>query len=192
MRKWILLLILVLAAALPVMADSGTLRVDFSPYGDVPILLYTVAQPDAQGNLVLTAPFAGCGADLSDRSAQGQTRAAQLVAAWAREKEVTPTNVCATDPQGNAAFENLGPGLYLVSAEPFREGLRVVTANPFLVYLPLVDENGQAHWCLQAQMKFTEKPDDPSSPDTGQAPLASAGLILSAGVLFTLRKREKS
>ncbi|MBQ8579622.1 MAG: LPXTG cell wall anchor domain-containing protein [Oscillospiraceae bacterium] len=192
MRKWILLLCLLLAASLPAVADSGALRVDFSPYCDVPILLYAVARQNAQGNLVFAEPFTGCDADISDRTAQGQTQAARSLAAWAEEKALTPDCLCDTDEAGNAAFEDLSPGLYLVSAQPFRIGTQVVTANPFLVHLPSVDAAGQVHWTLTAQMKFTVQPDDPDSPDTGPSTMAVAGLILAAGALFTMRKREKT
>lgn len=192
MRKWILLLLLLLLPALPVRAQSGALTVDLSPYRDVPIHLYAVAEQDEQGNFTFTQPFAGCGVELSDPSAQTMTYAAGTLAVWALEKEIPPTMIRTTDAQGRAIFESLRQGVYLVTAEPFRRGMQVITPNPFLVYLPTLDGEKTAHWFLTAQMKCTVQTDDETSPNTGTAPLAGMALLLSGAALFLLRNREKT
>ncbi len=192
MRKWIFLLCLLLAAALPVVAGSGVLTVDLAPYDGAQIRLYAVAETEADDDFALTPAFMGCGVDLTDHSAQAMTYAAGRLVAWVQEKGITPTKTCVTDAQGQGAFEGLGRGVYLVAAEPFRAGAQVITPNPFLVYLPTLDSEGAAHWFLTAQMKYTQQTDDETSPDTGAASLTGVALLLSAAALFLLRNREKT
>ena len=139
------------------------------------LTVYRVAEVQRKnGNLSFEycGDFDGCGIDLGDLS--DSTLASQL-------EEYLPKNaegiVRTVDSNGNAVFDNLELGLYLVVQTKASTGYKPV--NSFLVSLPMA-EDGQWNYEVDASPKvgaYTPEPetpptppDKPDTPDTPDVP----------------------
>lgn len=112
--------------------------------------------------------FYGCGIELGDLNDLGDSSlAGRLLDYLAPGSEGT---VQAVDNDGNAVFEDLELGLYLVAQTKASAGYKAV--NPFLVSLPLA-EDGQWLYDVDASPKVgAYTPETPETPDTPSTPVS--------------------
>ena len=112
--------------------------------------------------------FYGCGIELGDLNDLGDSSlAGRLLDYLAPGSEGT---VQAVDNDGNAVFEDLELGLYLVAQTKASAGDKAV--NPFLVSLPLA-EDGQWLYDVDASPKVgAYTPETPETPDTPSTPVS--------------------
>ena len=115
--------------------------------------------------------FYGCGIELGDLNDLGDSSlAGRLLDYLAPGSEGT---VQAVDNDGNAVFEDLELGLYLVAQTKASAGYKAV--NPFLVSLPLA-EDGQWLYDVDASPKVgAYTPETPETPDTPSTPVSPDG-----------------
>lgn len=167
------LLILVLAACMPVvaMADPAARQPDYTRHGSINITLLTAADrtpvpggtlelfpvamakaEDGNNILEYTADFAACGADLADVGNSDAVKAmANTLSNWAKEKKLSGTKT-AVKADGTAAFSDLPLGLYLVTQPEALHGYEPVA--PFLVTVPVWDEvSGELRYAVNAEPK---------------------------------------
>lgn len=79
--------------------------------------LYRVADVAETGDLALTGDFAEYPVSLKDLDSSGWRALAQTLDAYAARDGLTPLKVIATDQSGQAVFEQLSVGLYLITAD---------------------------------------------------------------------------
>ena len=173
----LLAMCLVVCCALPAFATSanivlgrlGSLHVRlYDTHNDVPLrggelTLYQVASVKrTNGNLYFdyTGDFTGCGVVLGDLS--DSTLADQLLEYMPQGARGTTKTV---DADGNAAFEDLELGLYLIVQSKASNGYAPI--KPFLVSLPMA-ENGKWNYEVDASPKVGGY--TPVNPDTPPVP----------------------
>ena len=181
----LLMLCLLAAGELPALATSANIRlVDASgnpATGTIRVALYDSAKDKAQSGGQLTlyrvaevkrqngdlsfeycGDFYGCGIALGDLT--DSTLADQLLEYMPQGARGTTKTV---DADGNAAFEDLELGLYLIVQSKASNGYAPI--KPFLVSLPMA-ENGKWNYEVDASPKvggYTPvKPDTPPVPPT--------------------------
>lgn len=181
----LLMLCLLAAGALPTLATSANIRlVDASgnpATGTIRVALYDSAKDKALSGGQLTlyrvaevkrkngdlsfeycGDFYGCGIALGDLT--DSTLADQLLEYMPQGARGTTKTV---DADGNAAFEDLELGLYLIVQSKASNGYAPI--KPFLVSLPMA-ENGKWNYEVDASPKvggYTPvKPDTPPVPPT--------------------------
>lgn len=180
----LLMLCLLAAGALPALATSANIRlVDASgnpATGTIRVALYDSAKDKALSGGQLTlyrvaevkrkngdlsfeycGDFYGCGIALGDLT--DSTLADQLLEYMPQGARGTTKTV---DADGNAAFEDLELGLYLIVQSKASNGYAPI--KPFLVSLPMA-ENGKWNYEVDASPKvggYTPvNPDTPKNPD---------------------------
>ena len=101
--------------------------------------LYRVADVSKTGDLTLAGPFAAYGGEVAlDGSDWPGT--AQVLAAYASRDGISPTCSGTFDTSGRASFDSLHTGLYLVAIERFKAGSDYCTTAPYMLHLPILDE----------------------------------------------------
>ena len=175
-----LLILLVMAGGLVVPASAGTIRVtmDYGITGPKGAVALQYAAEETQGDYRLTEAFGG--GVIRREDVHGPE-----LARWLSER-AGEGECLLLDADGNAVFDGLKAGLYLLTQTEAPDGWSC--AAPVLIPMPL---DGQ--WEVQAYPKtavlLTE------SPKTGQHPaplLGAMGLVLSGtGLYFCLEKLRK-
>ncbi len=178
------------------------MRVGEQPVPGGSLALYRVgqvAQDDGNFSWTATEPFAPGGFDYTDLQLPGLPAALD---AWAADNDLAPHAVLSVNAQGQAVFENLPLGLYLVTQPTPAPGYNAIT--PFLVTVPylegdtyIYDVNAGPKTQLIQQPEPAPPPPTPPEPvlpDTGQLwwpvpVLACGGLALFALGLLLLRRR---
>ena len=127
-----------------------------SCFADLNIDLYRVAGLTADGEMELLEPYSGYPIDITGITSQQQwLDIAQTVRSFVEAESLAPTQSRTTDAQGNAVFEDLETGLYLVKGILTRDSEGAVFFYDFMIYLPAPTEGGY-NYDIQAKPKFTE------------------------------------
>ena len=159
----LLMLCLLAAGALPALATSANIRlVDASgnpATGTIRVALYDSAK-DNDLSFEYCGDFYGCGIALGDLT--DSTLADQLLEYMPQGAKGTTKTV---DVDGNAAFEDLELGLYLIVQSKASNGYAPI--KPFLVSLPMA-ENGKWNYEVDASPKVGGY--TPVNPDTPPVP----------------------
>lgn len=161
MRQWNRALLCVLAACVLLgitavrAATPCALRVTIcddadKPLSDINVDLYQVAVTK-NGTTTLTEAFAGLSLSADQLLSDSGADNANLVYQYVFAKEVDYTAKNATNAFGNAEFNNLEQGIYLV----LDEGGQKVAFQPYLVTLPL-SVNGQPVYYVGSSPKTSE------------------------------------
>ena len=212
-RKWIAVLLAVLALALPVRVQAHdvpdlsrkgsvtvTVRMGDTPISGGSLTLYRVgdiAEDDGNYSFALTEAFLASGASLDDLSAPDL---AETLAGYAGNTSGVTKTIAA---DGSAAFTELELGLYLAVQTDAAPGYSRLA--PFLVSVPYM-EDGTYQYEIDATVKGElertptptepEKPSDPSLPATGQLNwpipvLATLGVLLFATGWWLIARKKK-
>ena len=151
--------IMVLAAAFPALgAETGSLSVTVSDTKDRPIsgftvMLCRVAEEDG----VLLGDFAAAGIrpEMLMNVSNNAGNAKKLL----RYTENVVPETCVTDDSGNAKFENLSSGVYLV----YDPGGQGYIFDPFLLFIP-TEVDGKTYYDVESKPKVEEEQPEPPGP----------------------------
>jgi len=118
-----------------------------SPYAGVSFRIYRVADVDAYAysRFTLTEAFQDSGVAVDNLDSEGWQKAANTLAGYVQLQNMSPLDTGKTAANGSLTFPTAGtvsmkPGLYLVIGDVFYQSTSFVTAEPFLVSLPVLDE----------------------------------------------------
>ncbi len=142
--------------------ETSNLTVSFTSDGtaikNATFRLYKVADVDRYGKYTLTEAFAESRVDLASHEASHWQGVVEVCEGYISLNKITPDYTCATDANGDAVFNNVPNGLYLVNAAKKQQGGRTYTVNSFLVALPSLDEV-ENEWIYNVTVipKFTSK-----------------------------------
>lgn len=102
--------------------------------------IYRVGELQSGTNFELTGDFAAYPVSLSGLDSAGWRAAAQTLATYAVRDMLTPLAQNKTGKDGRVLFSGLSKGLYLVSGSRYQKGNNTYIPEPFLINLPMVDE----------------------------------------------------
>lgn len=123
-------------------------------FSGLEIKIYRVAEFEGDGTYELIAPFDSYPVRIHDITTQKEWRdATQTLVAWVDADGLEPTAVAETDETGTVVFEGLEPGLYLILGVDAETATGTVRFEPFLIFLPTPDENGQPDYDMEANPK---------------------------------------
>lgn len=135
--------------------EKGTLQVTLTCIGednqDVPLAevklgIYQVAELAVRGGsaeYTLTEPFADMEISFAGMTASDSNEAAAQLAVRVLENSVDGI-LQQTDSRGNALFENLEPGIYLVKQENYQaEETQYLEMAPYLAMVPGIQQDGE-------------------------------------------------
>jgi len=182
-----------------------TMRMGETAVGGGTLTLYQVGEVrEDDGNYTFqpTGDFASCGESFEDVTSPAL---ADSLSKYAKENKL-PGVTKNIDENGTVTFTDLEVGLYLFVQNKAANGYN--KADPFLVSLPYMQDNGQYGYHVDASLKAElekepepttpqpTKPTDPTLPQTGQLNwpipvLAVLGLLLfTAGWVMRYGKRK--
>ena len=121
--------------------------------------LYKVADLTEDKNYIYTDAFLEFPVDLEGISNKNIHDYSLTFAAYVDYYDVSSHTSEVTDATGQLTFVNLEAGLYLVTGESHTQGGLVYTMEPFLVFLPVTNEDGSA-WIydVKASPKYSYLP----------------------------------
>ncbi len=180
-----------------------TMHMGETAVGGGTLTIYRVSEVrEDDGNYTFqpTGDFASCGESFEDVTSPAL---ADNLSKYASDKKLTGVTKT-IDSDGQITFTDLEVGLYLFVQNKAASGYN--KADPFLVSLPYMQDNGQYSYNVDASPKVElekapppppTKPTDPSLPQTGQlwwpVPLLTvAGMTLfAAGFALSSGKRKE-
>lgn len=120
--------------------------------------LYRVADVSQTGDLTLAGPFAAYGGEVA-LDGGDWPGTAQVLAAYASRDGISPTCSGTFDAEGRSSFNSLQTGLYLVAIERFKAGSDYCTTAPYMLHLPIIDEQSEA-WLYTgvSDVKYDRQP----------------------------------
>lgn len=138
-------------------------RSEGTGFSAIPVKLYKVAEVSGDFQYSLTAPFAATGLVLNGIQSNSEWNAIRsTLEACILANGIEPTQTAETDASGQAAFQQLRPGLYLVSAVHVVQDSLRCSFGSALIALPGLGEDGV--W--QYQVEVAAKPEIlPPEPD---------------------------
>ena len=173
--RCIISLILLLSMLMPFTAFAGTINVEKDskltilyqdngkPLTGAGFDLYLVAHVDADGKRTPAAAFKDYKVNLKSNDQKvWKDLATTLEGLIALDSAVKPLESGKTDADGRLVFgkdKPLKPGLYLVIGHRHRQDGRIYTAQPFMVQLPSLDENGLWLYDITAAAKHESRPE---------------------------------
>ena len=123
-------------------------------FSGISVLLYRVADFQADGSYTVTEEFSSYPVKLHDITDQLQWReAAETLTAYIRADGLLPTAETVTDENGHAVFTTQMPGLYLVLDACAETQTERVHFLPFCIFLPTPGEDGVYSYDVQALPK---------------------------------------
>ena len=126
-------------------------------FGDLKIEIYQVAAFESDGTYALTDLFAPYPVKIHEIQSQLEwQQSTQALVSYVEADALAPLATGMTDEAGTVTFENLATGLYLVlGVEASTETARF-WFQPFLVFLPTMDESGDCDYDVEAKPKAGE------------------------------------
>lgn len=128
--------------------------------------LYHVAAVDPEGIYALTGDFSAYPVEVNGLDAEGWRQLTGTLLNYVSADNLEPMDTGITGKDGRLTFpcqaEKLMPGLYLVNAEPVKQGDFICRAEAFMVSLPGLDADG-AQWLydVSVRVKYTKEPVNP-------------------------------
>ncbi|MBR5279902.1 MAG: Cna B-type domain-containing protein [Clostridia bacterium] len=133
-------------------------------YGDVPVQVYQVATVSADYQYTLTEPFASSDLILNGIRTQGEWNVIRsTLEAYILAEDIRADDMLRTDTRGRVCFDDLAPGLYLVSAVMLQQGESHCFFDAALIALPGLNTEGIWQYQVEATMKASILP--PVTPD---------------------------
>lgn len=149
-----LLLTMTVLAAMSNVSIQGRFVVDSMSVSKADISLYQVAVLNEDGSLVKTDEFPYA-VDIDVTDSESLTALAFTLYSYVERDEPASLLTDSTDSRGEFSFENLAPGLYLITGEPVVMGSVRYTPNPVAIRLPYTGEDGQWVSYADLELKFT-------------------------------------
>lgn len=133
--------------------------------------LYYVAEETEANVFTLAGDFKDYAVNLKNLDASGWEAAANTLATYVRSDDLSALGSGTSDAGGAVSFEHLSVGLYLAVGERLTIGRRVYSADPFLVALPGLGDDGAWLYDLDVLPKLsavTRPPRNDDQPETEQ------------------------
>ena len=113
------------------------------PFENLSVALYHIAAVDAQAQYTLTQEFQACSLELNGIQTNGEWDVIRSsLEAYILAQGITPDATALTDENGQVAFGELKPGMYLAISGPGTYGGLDCTFRTALVALPGLDAEG--------------------------------------------------
>lgn len=128
--------------------------------------LYRVAAVDPEGTYTLTGDFSAYPVQVNGLDAEGWRQLTSTLLNFVSADDLAAMDTGLTGEDGRLRFpsqaEKLMPGLYLVYADPVKQGNLICRAEAFMVSLPGLDADG-ANWLydVSVQVKYAKEPVSP-------------------------------
>lgn len=120
-------------------------RCDGTAFSNQTVKLYQIAEISADFQYALTEPFCPTGLILNGIQTQGEWNVVRAtMEAYILANSIAPIMTAITDEAGDACFESLKPGLYLVAEMQMAEGDLSCAFDSALIALPGLD--GEGYW----------------------------------------------
>lgn len=117
--------------------------------------IYRVADVSETAHLTLAGDFAAYPVSLNGLDSSGWRALAQTLDAYAARDNLPPLQTAETDQTGQAEFDHLHTGLYLVVGDRYELENRIYTPESFLLNLPNLDrEHGAWDYDPAASCKY--------------------------------------
>lgn len=131
-----------------------TYRYDSSALSGVDVKIYRTAAVETNGEYVLTESYENSGVDVNAlRSADQWKSAAVALASWSDANQISAEQEALTGTDGTVSFAGLKTGLYLVRENALVKGSKTYTFETFMISLPMLDENGNWTYDVNALPK---------------------------------------
>lgn len=109
--------------------------------------IYRVAEVFPDGTYALTGSFADVPVNIHGVESQAEWKnIASTLIAYAAADRIQPDYTLATDENGNAAFQNILPGMYLTQSVTVQGSERILTFEAFLTVVPYPQEDGSHNY----------------------------------------------
>ena len=123
-------------------------------FADLEIKIYRVAAFESNGNYALTGDFAQYPVKIHNIQSQLEWRQSiQALISYVEADAIAPLTTKITDAKGIANFEHLSTGLYLVQGVEVTVGKAQFWFQPFLVFLPTMDETTGYDYHMEVKPK---------------------------------------
>lgn len=163
MRRYAALLCLLLCLLLPVCAlgaglvdtnRSCELTLHFRSGGaglaDTEFRVYRVAKFERTGALTLTDEFAELSVDFVELDQAGWRELAETLSGYVLSEEIEPAQTQKTDAKGDAVFDELKPGIYLVTGDSTLTKTHYFIPMPTMIAIPDVDDHDR--WAYEREI----------------------------------------
>ena len=128
---------------------------------DVTYAIWRVAEVDEDVRFRYVSPFKNKGFHSANDHDDWEDTA-ETLAGYVERKEIAPLATEDTNSRGNATFEKLKTGLYLVIGEPYTYDGKTYEQDPFLIALPTRSDNTQPwEYVVTTIRKPAEQVEDP-------------------------------
>lgn len=133
------------------------------PVAGAQFRLYNVATVETDGTYTLTGDFRNYPVEINGLDADGWRQLTSTLLNYVSADNLEPMDTGTTGEEGKLIFPNqaekLMPGLYLVDAEPVKQGEFICQAEAFMVSLPGLDADGE-QWLydVSVRVKYTKEP----------------------------------
>ena len=134
--------------------QTGSIRLNYSAVNNAEFKVYRAGEITDNWEFVLTGAFQDIPADLNDLDTEAMTELSETLAAYAAADGIEPDYSGRTDENGQAVFEGLAKGLYLIIGESvIQDGVRYDPV-PFLLTVPSQDAEGAWSYQTEADVKY--------------------------------------
>ena len=134
--------------------QTGSIRLNYSAVDNAEFKVYRAGEITDNWEFVLTGAFQDIPADLNDLDTEAMTELSETLAAYAAADGIEPDYSGRTDENGQAVFEGLAKGLYLIIGESvIQDGVRY-DPIPFLLTVPSQDAEGAWSYQTEADVKY--------------------------------------
>jgi len=125
-------------------------------FSGLEIEIYRVAELHANGKYALVSPYSQAPIKIHGITSQQEWQeTAQTIKNYVAANQIPATCTQTTDSTGQAVFEDLQTGLYLVQGTTARDAEGTVVFHDFMVYLPTPTQNGY-EYDVSAVPKYTQ------------------------------------
>lgn len=122
-------------------------------FQDLEILLYRVAEAQADGSFCLISPYSEFPVSIYDVTSQQEWKTvAGTLACYVVDAQIPADRTVRTDGQGKAQFQALETGLYLVLGVKAEKDMGIYQFDDFLMYLPNYMD-GMYHYDVETKPK---------------------------------------
>ena len=122
---------------------------DGNGFPNVEFQVYRVADVSADAQFTRSGDFAEYPVAVNGLDSSGWRTLAQTLDAYVARDNLKPLRTAETGDDGRAVFASLDTGLYLVTGDHYCQGRYTYTPQPFLVCLPMLDDESNA-WVYDA------------------------------------------
>lgn len=139
------------------------------PKPNITFRLYYVAKASQYGEFTAVGDFEDYKVSFADLSASGWKSLAATLDGYAKRDKLQPEEKKNTDKNGKLTFSGKKVGLYLVSWDKHNADGYTYTPQPFLISLPMADENDNWVYDAKAEPKYDKNKtphDGPGNPNT--------------------------